>query len=120
MAQQKHGTLYECIGQRLRALRVARGMTQAEVAEIIGVSPQQYQKYEDAYTKCSLTNLATLATFYGVSVGVIVAPNDVAAEPLAREPDALLTRLMEAYFNLPEKMDKMRLVETLEMLRIMG
>ncbi|MEM6742093.1 MAG: helix-turn-helix transcriptional regulator, partial [Pseudomonadota bacterium] len=46
---------YEHVGRKLREFRVARKMTQAQVAKIIEVSPQQYQKYEDAQSKCSLT-----------------------------------------------------------------
>ncbi|MEL7184087.1 MAG: helix-turn-helix transcriptional regulator, partial [Pseudomonadota bacterium] len=46
--------VYVHVGQRLRALRQERGLTQAQAARIIEVSPQQYQKYEDARSRCSL------------------------------------------------------------------
>ncbi|MEM7768178.1 MAG: helix-turn-helix domain-containing protein [Pseudomonadota bacterium] len=64
--------VYRYVGNRLRHFRRERGLKQAAMAEVIGVSPQQYQKYEDAQSKCSLTNLYKLADFLGVDVHAIM------------------------------------------------
>lgn len=64
--------VYRYVGNRLRHFRRERGLKQAALAEVIGVSPQQYQKYEDAQSKCSLTNLFKLADFLGVDIHAIM------------------------------------------------
>jgi len=64
--------VYRYVGNRLRHFRREKGLKQAALAEVIGVSPQQYQKYEDAQSKCSLTNLFKLADFLGVDLHSIM------------------------------------------------
>jgi len=49
------------IGKRIREARVARGMSIKSVAEIIGVSYQQFMKYE-----CS-TNYITISKLYAIA-----------------------------------------------------
>jgi len=46
MATRKSGPLDAMVGARIRMLRVDRGMSQAALAERVGVTPQQLQKYE--------------------------------------------------------------------------
>ena len=106
--------VYAAIGRRLRELRSGRGMTQAQTAEVIGVSPQQYQKYEDAQSKCSITNLLTLADHYGVSVSSIIPDCDEhIAGQVSVEAD-LLARLVAAYTGLGSPAEKVRVVQLLE------
>ncbi|GBE42363.1 anaerobic benzoate catabolism transcriptional regulator [bacterium BMS3Bbin10] len=56
------------IGQRLRGLRVARGLTQAEVATKVNLSFQQIQKYESGQSSVSAAKLCTLALALEVPV----------------------------------------------------
>ena len=134
MQKANKDDVYVLVGQRLRALRLEHDMTQAQAAKLIEVSPQQYQKYEDAQTKCSLNAIVTLAGFYGVTVSSIVSPTDVlAASDASTETSApadgntlstlsageedLLSRLVSAYLRLPDQMEKMRVVELLEAIK---
>lgn len=133
MAQGQIDNVHVLVGQRLRALRLEHDMTQAQVAKIIDISPQQYQKYEDASTKCSLNAIVALAAFYGVSVSWIVSPTEAAAEAstqvvaaesdtgalnaLATGDEDLLSRLVSAYLRLPDQMEKLRVVELLETIK---
>jgi transcriptional regulator with XRE-family HTH domain len=57
------------IGARIRALRVAAGMSQATLAEAIGVSFQQCQKYEKGKDRVSASTLQVLAAALGVHPG---------------------------------------------------
>lgn len=59
-------TLDVILGQTLKTLRQRANMTQANVADLLEISPQQYQKYEKGASKCSLTTLYRLASHYGV------------------------------------------------------
>lgn len=80
--------VYRYVGNRLRHFRRERGLKQAALAEAIGVSPQQYQKYEDAQSKCSLTNLFKLAEFLGVDIHSIMPIGvDAYGEPSDRVPE---------------------------------
>ncbi len=51
----------EAIGKRLRALRLLNGKTQQEIASTIGLSAQQWQKYEKGINTISSTRLYLLA-----------------------------------------------------------
>ncbi|MFP7675484.1 helix-turn-helix transcriptional regulator [Marivita sp. S0852] len=128
--------VYGFLGRRLRELRTARGLTQAEVARTINVSPQQYQKYEDAQSKCNLTYVIALADFYGVHVNSILpvdAPSTDVADPAPipaappapspakQEADAdlpqeadLLARLVSSFVRLTDANEKRRLVQLVE------
>ena len=56
------------IGQKLRALRLDRGLSQSQLADMIGVSFQQLQKYESGGNRISAGRLAVVAAALGVPV----------------------------------------------------
>lgn len=56
------------IGQRLRGLRVVRGLSQAEVADSVNLSFQQIQKYESGKSRISASKLCKLAVALEVPV----------------------------------------------------
>jgi|ERR1051325_3389812 transcriptional regulator with XRE-family HTH domain len=56
------------IGQKLRALRLARGLSQGELGDTIGVTFQQVQKYEIGANRISASRLALIAKALGVPV----------------------------------------------------
>lgn len=134
MTKGTHGEVYQLLGQRLRALRRQHGKTQAQVARLIDISPQQYQKYEDAQTKCSLTAIVALAGYYGVSIETIVDPLQTTSslvvksdqfmapalsdESLQLGDQDLLSRLVAAYLRLPDHMEKMRVIELIEAMKV--
>ena len=54
------------IGQRLRELREERGVTQQELAEAVGVTFQQIQKYERGVNRISAGKLLRLIRYLHV------------------------------------------------------
>ncbi|MCQ2614079.1 MAG: helix-turn-helix transcriptional regulator [Treponemataceae bacterium] len=52
---------------KLKELREKRGLSQAEVAQEIGISRQMYNKYERGDTEPSLSAIKALCTLYAVS-----------------------------------------------------
>lgn len=56
------------VGRRLRELRTDRGLSQTEVADALGVTFQQVQKYETGANRVSAGRLWALAGYFGVSV----------------------------------------------------
>jgi transcriptional regulator with XRE-family HTH domain len=55
------------IGQRLRMLRIAKGLSQSDVANDLGISFQQIQKYENGRNRIGAGRIQELANLFGVS-----------------------------------------------------
>lgn len=69
MATRQSGPLDAMVGARIRMLRVDRGISQAVLAERIGVTFQQVQKYERGASRIGTSRLAQIASVLDVSVG---------------------------------------------------
>lgn len=84
------------IGQRLRAFRLQRKLSQSEVGEALGVTFQQIQKYENGKNRVSGSRLVTICTLLkikpeqllGNGHGVFVTEPDV-LEPLFADKSLL-------------------------------
>ena len=57
------------IGAQIRALRVAAGMSQTTLGEVIGISFQQVQKYEKGKDRIAASTLQVLAAALNVHPG---------------------------------------------------
>ncbi|WP_353462834.1 helix-turn-helix transcriptional regulator [Mammaliicoccus sciuri] len=60
------------LGERLKILRINRGLTQKELSESINVSIQSINKWENKKVLPDAINLLALAKFYGVSVDYLL------------------------------------------------
>src|SRR4029453_2724785 len=69
MAMTKSGPLDAIVGAKVRMLRVNRGISQTVLAERIGVTFQQVQKYEQGANRVGASRLAQIASVLDVSVG---------------------------------------------------
>ncbi len=56
------------IGRRVRALRLSRGLTMEQVADQLGITYQQIQKYETGFNRVSASRLFALAQVFDVSI----------------------------------------------------
>ncbi len=79
------------VGQRIRALRSAQGLTQTELAQSIGVTFQQIQKYESGANRVSASRLFDLARTLQVPVshffdGLAASGDGVKAEAPVLHP----------------------------------
>lgn len=95
------------IGRRIRDARLARGITQAELATQIGVSRSAVAQWETGRAGQIRENLARIAVALGVSVGHLMT-GDVASER-ADTPDALA--LLRLYHTLSHE-DRQLLLRT--------
>jgi transcriptional regulator with XRE-family HTH domain len=73
------------IGRRLRAVRTARGLKQADLAAHIGVAFQQIQKYENGTNRLSVAVMLRLCAFMEIDAGEFVNGIDEAAAVQARD-----------------------------------
>ena len=60
------------IGDRVRRLRFDNGLTQAEVAQRIGVTQQTYSRYEGEGAKLDSEVIVKLCELYGVTADYIL------------------------------------------------
>lgn len=99
------------VGQRIRARRIARGLSQTELGNAIGVRFQQVQKYESGANRVSASRLWAIADVLGVEVGyffdgITAAPVDAArssypVDSLDFLSDTDTVEMLLAYTGLP-------------------
>ena len=58
------------IGQKIKQIRKSWGLSQIELAEKIGISFQQIQKYEKGSTRISVVRLQQIAEALGVNISI--------------------------------------------------
>ncbi|HEL1584669.1 TPA: transcriptional regulator [Streptococcus suis] len=63
---------------RLKELRKKRGLTQSQVANVLGTNQSQYGKYENKKTQLSIENAKKLANYFGVSIPYLLGLDDEA------------------------------------------
>jgi transcriptional regulator with XRE-family HTH domain len=59
-------------GKRLRAVRMARGLTQQALSDMVGLALRSYQCYEQGTREPSLSMLVTLADVLRVSTDYLL------------------------------------------------
>lgn len=74
----------ELFGMRLRELRKLRGETQQELAELLGVKPNQIGEMENGRKASTFAKLAQLCEHYNVSADYLLGLTEVSA-PLWRD-----------------------------------
>ena len=58
--------------QRLKEIREDRDLSQTEIAKILGTTQPQIYKYESGLQEMTVSRLAKLCRFYGVSADYIL------------------------------------------------
>ncbi|TMJ03329.1 MAG: helix-turn-helix transcriptional regulator [Alphaproteobacteria bacterium] len=106
------------IGQKLRALRLDRGLSQNDLGSLIGVTFQQLQKYEKGANRISAARLARIAAVLHVPV---TAFYDAAARRKSERGFAYMNsagavRLVRAYAGIAVRSERAALVALAEAL----
>jgi transcriptional regulator with XRE-family HTH domain len=111
------------IGRKIRALRLERGLSQSQLAEGIGLTFQQVQKYEKGTNRVSAGRLQQIADLLGVPVTYFYAGMGARAKKEAMPSMVALLqtkgalRLMRAYNEIASRATKYALVVLAESLR---
>jgi transcriptional regulator with XRE-family HTH domain len=79
------------VGQRIRAYRLNRGLSQSALGKKIGVSFQQIQKYERGINRIGVGRLKKIATVFDTSVSALLGEDDKAGDAAV---DGLLTDVL--------------------------
>lgn len=107
------------VGRNIRALRLARGLSQGALAGKVGVSYQQLQKYERGENRVGADRLARIAETLGVPVAILL-DSTVAGERAVEVPalhflaelDAM--RLVRAFARIKDRELRWSIVEFVE------
>jgi transcriptional regulator with XRE-family HTH domain len=75
MRSKTQSQIDRAIGQRLRAYRLAVGMSQSEVGNHLGVTFQQIQKYEKGVNRLSGTRLVAVTELLHVKPDQLLGTN---------------------------------------------
>jgi transcriptional regulator with XRE-family HTH domain len=112
------------IGQKIRALRLERGLSQSGLAEGIGLTFQQVQKYEKGTNRVSAGRLQKIADmlntpvmFFFAGIGGRSKKPDTRTSGLAFMQTKGAMRLMRAYSEISSRTTKYALVVLAESLR---
>ena len=95
------------VGHNIRIQRIARKMSQGELAARLGVTPQQVQKYERGANRITAGRLVRLAGIFEVPLmtlfdGIEGLPAGSGWSPLSLIADRRALRLAQAYAQLGE------------------
>ena len=85
-------------GDRLKKLRLARGLNQSEIAEELDMPQKTYSNYERNEREPSSTVLIKLGAYFGVSLDYLLGYHCVNAEsppPVKDEREAIKETLMQ-------------------------
>lgn len=110
------------VGQRVRAYRLARGMSQTALAEKVGVTFQQIQKYEKGINRIGSSRLKRVANVLGVGIASLFAEEGSASEHTGRDPLTEMlsqpnaARLLQAFGGINKSKLRLALVNLAESL----
>jgi transcriptional regulator with XRE-family HTH domain len=110
------------VGQRIRIQRLAAGLSQSELAERIGVTFQQVQKYEKGMNRVGAGRLTKIARVLNVPIGSFFDGRDEIQQvelqgfdsPLAAMAQPYAYRLLRAYAAISDPDLRQTIVEFVE------
>jgi transcriptional regulator with XRE-family HTH domain len=106
------------VGARIRVFRIHRRISQTDLADQIGVTFQQVQKYEKGTNRIGASRLSRIAAVLGISVGELFeSPGEKSGDSallfrLLAEPGAL--RVLKAYARTSDPRVRHAIAELIE------
>jgi transcriptional regulator with XRE-family HTH domain len=85
----------------MRQRRIMLGLTQQQMAELIGVTYQQAHKYEKGINRVAAGRLYSIAQALGVEVGYFFEGLQTADRFVPSPPQRMLLDLARNYLNIP-------------------
>ena len=84
------------IGKNLRKLRLEKGLTQEQLAEELGVSPQAVSRWENDGACPDVTLLPALAIFYETSIDALMGMDEIRSAERKRQVHCQVHALVSA------------------------
>ena len=108
------------VGQRIRDKRNERGMSQTEVANALGVTFQQVQKYERGTNRVGASRLFDLSSILSVPVQYFFEDLENQPTPIEEEDDNVIrlmksdtVELVEAYYKVENPQVRRQILSTI-------
>lgn len=115
MKQRSVGVQDKALGERIRARRIEAGWSQDKLAQALGVSFQQVQKYEKGVNRVSATRLADIAMHLGESLDYFNGPqNEKTSALTSLLGDTASQRLLRAFHKIDDMPTRYKIVGLLE------
>lgn len=119
MAIRKSGPLDAMVGAKIRMHRINRGMSQTVLAERIGVTFQQVQKYEKGANRVGASRLSQIASVLGISVGELFESSAEVGSCGLNSPVHLLAeagaiRVLKAYVRTTDPRVRLSIAKLVE------
>jgi transcriptional regulator with XRE-family HTH domain len=107
------------VGRRVRALRLERNLSQSALAERLGLTFQQVQKYEKGVNRIGAGRLQTIAEVFQIPISTLFSDSSKSRSEAAENRDSIYQlvdsagalRLLRAYARLPSSKQKNALVQ---------
>jgi transcriptional regulator with XRE-family HTH domain len=120
MAGRGPDTVDKLVGRNIRVLRLAKGLSQTELADALGVTFQQVQKYEKGINRVGSGRLLKISALLGVKITDFFEgtdrPHDTARrsvfDQLAQQPEAF--RLVQSFSGINRPDIRRTLVRLIE------
>lgn len=91
------------VGARMRERRIMLGLTQQQMAELIGVTYQQAHKYEKGINRIAAGRLFTIAQALGVDVGYFFEGMETERDFKPTPQQRMLLELARNFIALPNR-----------------
>lgn len=105
------------VGRNVRVWRISKGLSQAQLADRLGITFQQVQKYETGANRIGTGRLVKIASILGVPISALFE-GTTAAEPeqslLALVSDSRSFRLAHAFAAIKHNAFRLSLVALVE------
>lgn len=96
---------------QLSKLRNARGLTQQQAADLLGITRGRLNNYEQGTREPDLETLSSLAEFYNVSVGFLLGRDEMALE---RQKDSEIKDALDLFRKIKNlSPEKQKIIEIL-------
>ncbi len=108
---QDNKKFFKEIGARVAVLRKEQGLTQTQLAEMLGISQQLVASYEVGRRRIPVSALPTLAKAFAIPIEALLGVSNGAAK---RGPTPKLQQQMERIHQLPKAQQKfvIKMLET--------
>ena len=90
------------VGARMRERRIMLGLTQQQMAELIGVTYQQAHKYEKGINRAAAGRLYSIARALGVDVGYFYERLQIGGGFAPSPSQRMLLELARNFLNIPD------------------
>jgi transcriptional regulator with XRE-family HTH domain len=100
--KDKDASFFRSLGERIAQARKEKGLTQATLAERLGVPQQTYAHYEVGRVRIAASMLPELADMFDVSVDELLTGEPAGRRPGKRGPASRLQQQVDAICLLPK------------------